>query len=326
MSEGKPGWDNAFTARSPYGTVKGSPSYAGALSFMRRRYSRELQGIDVAVVGIPLDTATTHRPGARFGPRAIRAASTGIAWERPWPWDFDPFDRLAVIDYGDCEFDPGRPETIVPFVEDFYGRILAAGVVPLTLGGDHFVTYPVIKALAARHGPLSLIHFDAHSDTWGEEQQRLDHGTMFYHAVKQGLVDDARSVQIGLRTTNDEPLGFNILDARRVQRDGPEAIAAEVRRIVGGRKAYLTFDIDCLDPSCAPGTGTPVCGGLTTYQALEIVRGLAPQGAAPVDLVGMDVVEVAPAYDVGEITALAGATLAAEFLCVLAARRGARAG
>jgi agmatinase len=231
-----------------------------------------------------------------------------------------------VVDYGDCEFDPGRPETIVPFVADFYGRILDACVVPLTLGGDHFVTYPVIKALAARHGPLSLIHFDAHSDTWGEEQQRLDHGTMFYHAVKQGLVDDARSVQIGLRTTNDEPLGFNILDARRVQRDGPEAIAAEVRRIVGDRKAYLTFDIDCLDPSCAPGTGTPVCGGLTTYQALEIVRGLAPQGAAPVDLVGMDVVEVAPAYDVGEITALAGATLAAEFLCVLAARRGPRPG
>lgn len=326
MSEGKPGWDNAFTARSPYGTVKGSPSYAGALSFMRRRYSRELQGVDVAVVGIPLDTATTHRPGARFGPRAIRAASTGIAWERPWPWDFDPFDRLAVIDYGDCEFDPGRPETIVPCVTDYFATLVHAGVVPLTLGGDHFVSYPVIKALAARHGPLSLIHFDAHSDTWGEEQQRLDHGTMFYHAVKQGLVDDARSVQIGLRTTNDEPLGFNILDARRVQRDGPEAIAAEVRRIVGERKTYLTFDIDCLDPSCAPGTGTPVCGGLTTYQALEIVRGLAPPGAAPIDLVGMDVVEVAPAYDVGEITALAGATLAAEFLCVLAARRGARAG
>ena len=324
MSERK-GWDNAFTAREPYGTVKGSPSYAGALSFMRRRYSRDLQGVDVAVVGIPLDTATTHRPGARFGPRAIRAASTGIAWERPWPWAFDPFDRLAVIDYGDCEFDPGRPETIVPFVEDFYGRILDAGVTPLTLGGDHFVSYPVIRALSARHGPLSLVHFDAHSDTWGEEQQRLDHGTMFYHAVKQGLVDDARSVQIGLRTTNDEPLGFNILDARRVHRDGPEAIAAEVRRIVGGRKAYLTFDIDCLDPSCAPGTGTPVCGGLSTHQALEIVRGLAPPGTAPIDLVGMDVVEVAPAYDVGEITALAGATLAAEFLCVLAARRGERA-
>lgn len=315
MSERK-GWDNAFTAQSPYGTVKGSPSYAGALSFMRRPYSRDLQGVDVAVVGIPLDTATTHRPGARFGPRAIRAASTGIAWERPWPWDFDPFDRLAVIDYGDCEFDPGKPETIVPFVTGYFATLVDAGVVPLTLGGDHFVSYPVLKALAQRHGPLSLVHFDAHSDTWGEEQQRLDHGTMFYHAVKQGLVDDRRSVQIGLRTTNDAPLDFNILDARRVQRDGPEAIAAEVRRIVGGHKVYLTFDIDCLDPSCAPGTGTPVCGGLTTFQALEIVRGLVG-----IQLVGMDVVEVAPAYDVGEITALAGATLAAEMLCLHAVGR-----
>jgi agmatinase len=313
MSE-KKGWDNAFTAQSPLGTVKGSPSYAGALSFMRRPYSRDLAGVDVAVVGVPLDTATTNRPGARFGPRAIRAASTGISWERPWPWDFDPFDRLAVVDYGDCEFDPGLPETIVPFVENHIGDILDGGAATLTLGGDHFVTYPVLRAYARRHGPLSLVHFDAHSDTWGEQQQRLDHGTMFYHAVKEGLVDDSRSVQIGLRTTNDEPLRFNILDAREVHRQGPEAIAAAAKRIVGDHKVYLTFDIDGLDPSFAPGTGTPVCGGLSTHQALEIVRGLAG-----IDLVGMDVVEVAPAYDVGEITALAGATLAAEFLCLFAA-------
>ena len=164
------------------------------------------------------------------------------------------------------------------------------------------------------------MHFDAHSDTWSEDRQRLDHGTMFYHAVREGLVDDSRSVQIGLRTTNDATLGFNILDARRVHRDGPESVAAEARRIVGDNKVYLTFDIDCLDPSCAPGTGTPVCGGLSTHQALEIVRGLAG-----IRLIGMDVVEVAPAYDVGEITALAGATLAAEFLCLLAARREAPA-
>ena len=182
------------------------------------------------------------------------------------------------------------------------------------------MTYPVLRALAARHGPLSLVHFDAHSDTWSEDQQRLDHGTMFYHAVKEGLVDDNRSVQIGLRTTNDETLGFHILDARRVHRDGPEFVAAEARRIVGGNRVYLTFDIDCLDPSCAPGTGTPVCGGLSTHQALEIVRGLAG-----IDVIGMDVVEVAPAYDVGEITALAGATLAAEFLCLVGERRGAPA-
>lgn len=309
----KKGWDNAFTAGDVYGTVKGSPSYAGALSFMRRKYSRDLAGVDVAVVGIPLDTATTNRPGARFGPRAMRAASAGISWERPWPWDFDPFDRLAVVDYGDCEFDPGRPETIVPFVEAYFGKILDAGAASLVLGGDHFVSYPVLKAYAQRHGPLSLLHFDAHSDTWGEQQQRLDHGTMFYHAVKQGLVDDSRSVQIGLRTTNDEPLGFNILDARWVQRYGPDAVAREVRSIVGDNKVYLTFDIDCLDPSYAPGTGTPVCGGLSTFQALEIIRGLSG-----INLVGMDVVEVAPAWDVGEITALAGATLAAEILCLYA--------
>lgn len=309
----KKGWDHAFTAADACGTVKGSPSYAGALSFMRRKYSRDLDGIDVAVVGIPLDTATTNRPGARFGPRAVRAASAGISWERPWPWDFDPFDRLAVVDYGDCEFDPGCPETIVPFITDYFGKILDAGAATLALGGDHFVSYPVLKAYAERHGPLSLLHFDAHSDTWSEQQQRLDHGTMFYHAVKEGLVDDHGSVQIGLRTTNDEPLGFNILDARWVQRYGPGAVAEEVRSIVGDNKVYLTFDIDCLDPSYAPGTGTPVCGGLSTFQALEILRGLAG-----INLVGMDVVEVAPAYDVGEITALAGATLAAEMLCLYA--------
>ena len=315
MSERK-GWDNAFTAEDLHGTVKGSPSYAGALSFMRRKYTRDLEAVDVAVAGIPLDTATTHRPGARFGPRAVRAASTGISWERPWPWDFDPFDTLAVVDYGDCEFDPGRPETIVPYVEEYFDRILDAGAASLAIGADHFVTYPILRSYAKKFGPLSLVHFDAHSDTWGEEQQRLDHGTMFYHAAREGLVDETRSVQIGLRTTNDEPMDFNILDSRWVHRNGPERVAEETRRIVGGNAVYLTFDIDCLDPSFAPGTGTPVCGGLSTHQALEIVRGLAG-----INLVGMDVVEVAPAYDVGEITALAGATLGAEFLCLYAANQ-----
>mgnify|MGYP001828332479 CR=1 FL=1 len=310
----KTGWDNAFTGADNLGLVKGSPSYAGALSFMRRRYTRDLEGVDVAVTGIPLDTATTNRPGARFGPRGIRAASAGISWERPWPWDFDPFELLSVVDYGDCEFDHGMPEKIVPFIEKYYDELLESGAAALTLGGDHFVTYPVLRAYAKKHGPLSLVHFDAHSDTWGEDQQRLDHGTMFYHAAREGLVDDSRSVQIGLRTTNDEPMGFNILDARWVHANGPEAVAAEVLRIVGDNKVYLTFDIDCLDPSYAPGTGTPVCGGLTTHQALEIVRGLAG-----INLVGMDLVEVAPVYDVGEITSLAGATLAAEFICLFAA-------
>jgi agmatinase len=308
-------WDNAFTATGLHGMVEGSPSFAGALSFMRRKYSRDLTGVDVAVTGIPLDLATTNRPGARFGPRAIRAASPGISWARPWPWDFDPFERLAVVDYGDCEFDHGEPETIVPDIERHIAGILEQGAASLVMGGDHFVSYPVLKAYAAHHGPLSLIHFDAHSDTWSEKTKRLDHGTMFYHAVKEGLVDDSRSVQIGLRTTNDEPMGFNILDARWVHEHGPLAVADKVKQIVGDNKAYLTFDIDCLDPAFAPGTGTPVCGGLSSYQALEIIRGLKG-----INLVGMDIVEVAPAYDVGEITALAGAMLAAEFLCLYACR------
>ena len=310
----QPDWDNAFTADSLRGTVSASPSYAGALSFMRRKYSRDLTGVDVAVTGVPLDVATTNRPGARFGPRGIRAASPGISWARPWPWEFDPLEVMSVVDYGDCEFDFGKPETIIDSISRHIDGILEAGAGALVLGGDHFATYPVLKSYAAHHGQLSLIHFDAHSDTWPEEGQRVDHGTMFYHAAKEGLVDDSRSVQIGLRTTNDDPMGFNILDARWVHERGPAEVAAEIRRIVGENKAYLTFDIDCLDPSFAPGTGTPVCGGLSTHQALEIFRGLAG-----INLVGMDVMEVAPIYDVGEITSLAGASLAAEMLCLYAA-------
>ena len=190
----------------------------------------------------------------------------------------------------------------------------AYGGASLILGGDHYATYPALIAYARHHGPLSLVHFDAHSDTWSDDPKRVDHGTMFFHAANAGVVDDKRSVQIGLRTTNDDTLGFNVLDARWVQENGPAAVAEEIKRVVGDNKTYLTFDIDCLDPSCAPGTGTPVCGGLSSYQALEIIRGISG-----INLVGMDVMEVAPAYDVGEITALAGATLAAELLCLYAA-------
>ncbi|MGI9263910.1 MAG: agmatinase [Gammaproteobacteria bacterium] len=311
---GEKDWDNAFTGSELRGTVAHSASYAGALSFMRRRYTKDLAGVDVAVTGVPLDTATSNRPGARFGPRGIRAASPGISWARPWPWDFDPLEKLAVVDYGDCEFDYGDPASITPTIEKHFDGILKAGSAALAFGGDHYVTYPILKSYARHHGKLSLLHFDAHSDTWPDESSRVDHGTMFFHAAKEGLVDDARSAQIGLRTTNDDTLGFNIMDARWVHEKGPAAVAREVMRIVGDNKVYLTFDIDCLDPSYAPGTGTPVCGGLSTFQALEIIRGLAG-----INLVGMDVVEVAPAYDVGDITSLAGASLAAEFLCLFAA-------
>jgi agmatinase len=312
----KDDWDNAFSAKDSKGKVVNSASYAGALSFLRRKYSRELEGVDIAVTGIPMDTATSNRPGARFGPRAIRSASSSLSWSRFWPWDIDPLEVLSIIDYGDCQFDYGDPASITPSIEQHISTILEAGVDALVFGGDHYITYPVLQAYAKHHGPLSLIHFDAHSDTWpdDDDNKRVDHGTMFYYAAKEGLVNDTLSAQIGLRTTNDDPMGFNIFDARFVHEHGPARVAEEVKKIVGDNKVYLTFDIDCLDPSFAPGTGTPVCGGLSSHQALEIVRGL--EG---INIVGADLVEVAPAYDVGEITAFAGATLASEFLCLFAA-------
>ncbi|MEX0976152.1 MAG: agmatinase [Woeseia sp.] len=307
--------DHAFNRQNLYGTTS-EPTYAGALSFMRRKYTRDLAGVDLAVTGIPLDTATTNRPGARLGPRAIRAASSMISWERLYGMPFDPFDRLAVIDYGDCIFDFGRPETVPAAIEAHAAQIISAGAGVLSLGGDHFVSWPLLKAHAEQHGPaLSLLHFDAHSDTWADEEGRVDHGTMFWHAAKSGIVDPAHSVQIGLRTTNHDTLGFNVLDAPWVMHHGIDGVVAECKRILGSRPVYLTFDIDCLDPSCAPGTGTPVCGGLSTFQAIWILRKLAG-----INVIGMDLVEVAPAYDVGEITALAGATLAMEMIGLYATR------
>ncbi len=308
--------DRAFTASDLRGT-RSEPTFAGALSFLRRKYSRDLTGVDVAVTGFPLDTATTNRPGARFGPRAIRAASSHMAWTRPYGCNVDPLEQLAVIDYGDCHWDHGRPEQIPAAIEAHADAILAKGAALLSLGGDHFISYPLLKAHARKYGPLSLIHFDAHSDTWNDVEGtgRVDHGTMFYHAAREGLVDPKRSVQIGLRTHNDDLMGFNVFDAPWVHEHGVKATVAEVRRIVGGNRAYLTFDIDCLDPAFAPGTGTPVAGGLSSAQALAIIKGFAG-----LDIVGMDVVEVAPAYDISEITALAAAHIAQEWLALFAQR------
>ncbi len=283
---------------------------------MRRKYTRDLTGVDLVVTGVPLDSATTNRPGTRLGPRAIRVASTIISWMRPYNTVMDPFDKLAVVDYGDCFFDFGRPETISDSIEAHATSIINRGPALLSLGGDHFVAWPLLKAHAKRHGkPLSLLHFDAHSDTWEDEEGRNDHGTMFWHAVKEGLIDPASSVQIGLRTNNEDALGFNILDAPWVHENGIRAVIDKTLEILGDRPVYLSFDIDCLDPSYAPGTGTPVCGGLTSHQAIAILRGLIG-----INLIGMDLVEVAPAYDSGEITALAAATLAMEIINIYANR------
>lgn len=320
MSSGEKTTDRAFTAKSPYG-MGGEATYAGALSYMRRNYTRDLAGVDVAVWGVPLDTATTNRPGTRFGPAGIRSASAHMAWGKPWPWGFDPFETMAVVDYGDCSFDHGRPEATPAAITAQARAIIEKGVSLLTLGGDHYITLPLLRAHHAIMGPLSLVHFDAHSDTWRDdpapgETPRIDHGTMFFHAAREGLVDPAHSIQIGMRTHNDETHGFTVHDAEWVHANGVAATIAEIKRVVGYRRAYLSFDIDCLDPAFAPGTGTPVAGGLTTQQAQAILRGLGD-----IDFVAMDMVEVAPPYDVSEITALAAAHLTLDYLCLRALRK-----
>lgn len=308
--------DNAFRRTDPFGLHQ-EPTYSGATSFLRCKYTRDLTGVDVAVTGVPLDTATTNRPGTRFGPRAIRQESTHIAWNRPYNWDFQPLDEIAVVDYGDCYFDHGHLENAPAAIEAHITEILDAGAAALTLGGDHFLTYPVIQAHAKKHGPVALLQFDAHTDTWEDaDKTRIDHGTMFYHAVQEGVIDPTVSAQVGIRTVNDDSLGITIIDANWVHEHGPKAAAERVREVVKDRPVYLTFDIDGLDPAYAPGTGTPVIGGLTPYQAMTALRHLAG-----INLVGMDVVEVSPPYDQAGVTALAGATLAYELLALYAVGR-----
>src|SRR3990167_2141196 len=258
--------DLASPRESPYGT-SAEPTYSGALSFLRRRYSKDLDGVDVAVVGVPFDLATTNRPGTRLGPRGIRAASASLAWCRPYAWDFDPFDRANVVDWGDVFFDSGQPAKVPDAICNAYRAFMAAG-------------------------PLSLIHFDAHCDTWRDNEGRIDHGTMFYHAARRGFVDPSRSIQVGMRTHNDESHGYQVLDARWLHAHGAEACIEEIRDRVGEHPCYVSFDIDFLDPSCAPGTGTPVVGGFDTNMALRLVR-----GPAGFNIVGADVVGVPPPSD-----------------------------
>jgi agmatinase len=319
-----PPGDAAFLRSDLKGTVV-EATYAGALSFMRRKYSRDLSGVDIAVTGIPFDQAVTNRPGTRFGPQAVRAASAHFAWGPYWPWNFDPFDTLAVVDYGDCFFDWGRKEDVPDAIRRHVAGILAAGASSLVIGGDHFTTYPVLKAHAERHGPLALVQFDAHRDVEPDQNPdsggRIDHGTMFGLAIAEGIIDPAHSVQIGIRTTykGEAGHGMTVVHADRVHETKPADIAAEIVRAVGGRKAYLTFDIDCLDPAFAPGTGTPVPGGLSSYQAMAILRLLGD-----IEFTGMDLVEVSPPYDHAETTSLAACALMLEYLCLKAWQQGAR--
>ncbi len=303
--------DSAITREGHRG-MSFENAFGGILSFMRRTYTKDLSGVDLAITGIPFDQAVTNRPGSRFGPRAIREASTLQPCDPPFGWDINPLADFDVVDYGDLAFDYANVAAFPERLTDHIRVILKEGVGTLSFGGDHYITFPILRAYAEKYGPMALVHFDAHSDTWPDDDMtRIDHGTMFYKAVKEGLILPEKSVQIGIRTQNDYDAGVHVIDAPRVHAQTPSATAAQVKEIVGNHPVYLTFDIDCLDPAFAPGTGTPVWGGLSSAQAAAILRDIRG-----INMVGGDVVEVSPQYDVSGATAVAGAHAAMELMCL----------
>ena len=311
--------DNALTRDGQRG-LSYENAFGGVLSFLRRTYTKDLTGVDLAVTGVPFDQAVTNRPGTRFGPRAMREASTLQACDAPYGWSVDPMSEYNVVDYGDLAFDyadiPSFPKALTAHISE----ILSQGAGSLVLGGDHYISFPILRAYADKFGPISLVQFDAHSDTWvDDDMDRIDHGTMFYKALKEGLIAPERSVQIGIRTTNPFDAGVPVIDAPEVHRIGPDGVAEKVREIIGDNPTYLTFDIDSLDPAFAPGTGTPVWGGLSSAQAAVILRGLAG-----INMVGGDVVEVSPQYDLSGATAVAGAHAATELMCLYCSSRKPR--
>ncbi len=286
--------------------------FGGVTSFMRRPYAKDLSGFDLAVTGVPFDQAVTHRPGARFGPRAIREASTLMAGDAPYGWGYSPLGRFRVADAGDMAFDYAAVAEVPRRIEAHVGAIIGTGAACLLLGGDHSVALPSLRAHAAKHGPLALLQFDAHPDTWTDhDAARVDHGTFVYKAMAEGLIDPTRSVQIGTRVEveGEAPHDITRIDARAVH--AGEDVTAKAHAVVGDAPVYLSFDIDVLDPAFAPGTGTPVWGGLSTAQVGVLLRGLAG-----LDIVGADVVEVSPPYDRAGVTALAGAHVAYDLLAL----------
>lgn len=303
-----------------------SPRFAQPATFMRLPYRTDLAGVDVAMLGVPFDSGTSYRPGARLGPREIRSQSSLI---RPYSYfqKISPFELLTIVDAGDVDAPPVGIEPAYAAIEAALDAILAAGAIPLAVGGDHSISLPALRAVSRVHGPLALVQFDAHIDTWGDYfGGRYFHGSPFRRAIEEKVIDPRRYVQIGIRGSmygEDEDFayqrgqGVTTIDIGMVKRDGVAATMTRVREIAGDGPVYVTFDIDSVDPAFAPGTGTPEVGGLTSYEAQELVRGLAG-----LHLVGCDVVEVAPVFDgPGQITSLLAANIMFELLCVIAKRR-----
>ncbi|MBU2925519.1 agmatinase [Colwellia sp. 1_MG-2023] len=284
--------------------------YSNAMTFLRQPLVKDpvKSAADIVILGLPFDMATTGRSGARMGPTAIRQASVNLAWEgKRFPWPFSLLKHCKIVDAGDLVFSPGDSAHFCQQVETAVGQLLASDKTVLSLGGDHFVTLPILRAYAKKFGTMALIHFDAHTDTYNNGSC-YDHGTMFYHAPKENLIDRNKSIQVGIRTNyRSKDHGFSVINAMQANDISVDEITTLIKDRVGNMPVYLTFDIDCLDPAFAPGTGTPVCGGMSTDKVLKVLRGLSG-----INIIGMDVVEVAPAYDNSEVTSLAAATIALE--------------
>jgi len=301
-----------------------TPRFSGVRTFMRLPNVRDLENSDAAIVGAPFDTATTFRVGARFGPEGIRSVSHLLRPYNP-SQDVSIFEHLSVTDYGDVPVVPGYIEESYRRIKEGLESIHRAGVVPIVLGGDHSIALPELRAAAAVHGPLALVQFDAHPDTWDSYfGQKHTHGTPFRRAVEEGLLDPSCSIQVGMRGSlfdsgdwdDSRELGFELISTDEAREIGISEIISRIHERVGGSKAYVSFDVDFVDPAFAPGTGTPEIGGFTSREAQVLVRGLGGM-----NIVGCDVVEVYPAYDPAQITAFLAANVAYELLSLIAARR-----
>jgi agmatinase len=302
-----------------------APRYTGVRTFARCPLVEEPEDVDVAAVGIPFDTATTNRPGARFGPEAIRSCSIALRPYHP-ALDVDVFAALSVADLGDLDVTPGNAQRTAGQVSDALAPVIEAGTIPIVLGGDHSIALGELRAQAARHGPLALVLLDAHADTWDHYYgERYFHGTPFRRAVEEGLLRPERSVLAGMRgplySANDlaetREMGFDVIGGDELRRLEPAEYARRVRERVGEAPAFFSFDIDVIDPAFAPGTGTPEVAGLFPHEALALIRSLAGM-----EFRGFDVVEVSPPYDSrAQTTAILAASIAYEFLALAALAR-----
>lgn len=288
-----------------------SSLFSNAFGFLRLplEFDPYSKDCDWVITGVPFDMATSGRSGSRFGPMAIRQASINLSWERHrWPWNFNIQEQLKIIDCGDLIYNSGNMQDFISTLQSHIENLLLSKKKLFFLGGDHYITLPILRTYSKFFDKIVILHFDAHADYY-DNNSKYDHGSIILNALDEKLFDPNNSVQIGIRTEYSKNFGFTVLNSDYINRTDIDVVVDKIVSVVQSFPVYLTFDIDCLDPSAAPGTGTPVIGGLTTSCVLQLIRGLNK-----LNIIGIDLVEVAPVYDCSQITALAAATLSLEML------------